>query len=101
MTPRRIEYAPRYFRRLEDIRDRVAADNPAAAARLVQRIRTAVDRLAASPAIGRPGRVADTRELVISGTPYIVPYRVNGDVVEVISVLHSAQRWPDRFPETG
>lgn len=98
MTRRRLEYSRRYFRRLEDIRERIAADNPAAAARMVERIRAAVERLAASPGIGRPGRVADTRELIISGTPYIVPYPVRGDVVQIITVLHSAQRWPDRFP---
>jgi addiction module RelE/StbE family toxin len=99
VTPRRLEYSPRYFRRLDDIRERIAADNPAAAVRMIERIRAAAERLAASPAIGRPGRVAATRELVIPGTPYIIPYRVKGDVVQIITVLHSAQRWPDRFPE--
>jgi addiction module RelE/StbE family toxin len=98
VTPRRLEYSPRYFRRLEDIRERIAADNPAAAVRMIERIRAAVERLAAFPAIGRPGRVAATREFVIPGTPYIIPYRVKGDVVQIITVLHSAQRWPDRFP---
>jgi toxin ParE1/3/4 len=93
-----LEYAPRYFRRLEDIYERIAADNPAAASRMLQRIRTAVERLSAAPAIGRPGRVAGTRELVISGTPYIVPYRIKDDAAQIITVLHSAQRWPDRFP---
>jgi addiction module RelE/StbE family toxin len=95
---RRLEYSRRYFRRLEDIRERIAADNPAAAARLVERIRAAVERLVASPAIGRPGRVAGTRELIISGTPYVVPYRINGEIVQIITVLHSAQRWPNKFP---
>jgi addiction module RelE/StbE family toxin len=94
----RLEYAPRYFRRLEDIREWIARDNPAAAARMMTRIRTAVERLATVPGTGRPGRVAGTRELVISGTPYIVPYRVKGDAVQIITVLHSAQRWPAQFP---
>ncbi len=98
MTQRRLEYAARYFRRLEDIRERIAEDNPEAATRVVSRIRTAVQRLVTSPAIGRPGRVAGTRELVIPGTPYIIPYRIVGDVVQVITVMHSAQRWPDRLP---
>jgi toxin ParE1/3/4 len=66
--------------------------------RMIERIRAAVTRLAASPALGRPGRVADTRELVIPHTPYIVPYRVKGDVVQIITILHSAQRWPDSLP---
>jgi addiction module RelE/StbE family toxin len=98
VTPRRLEYAPRYFRRLEDIHERIAAENPTAASRMIERIRAAVMRLAASPALGRPGRVADTRELVIPRAPYIVPYRVKGDVVQIITILHSAQRWPDRLP---
>jgi addiction module RelE/StbE family toxin len=98
VTHRRLEYASRYFRRLEDICERIAADNPTAATRMIERIRTAVMRLAASPALGRPGRVADTRELVIPHTPYIVPYRVSGDLVQIITILHSAQRWPDRLP---
>jgi addiction module RelE/StbE family toxin len=95
VTPRRLEYAARYFRRLKDIRERIAQENPAAAARLVQRIRTAVERLAASPGLGR---IAGSREVVIAGTPYIVPFRVKGDVVQVITVLHGAQKWPDRLP---
>jgi toxin ParE1/3/4 len=65
---------------------------------MIERIRAAVARLAASSGLGRPGRVADTRELVIPHTPYIVPYRVKGDVVQIITILHGAQRWPDRLP---
>jgi addiction module RelE/StbE family toxin len=95
---RRLEYAPRYFRRLEDIRERIAVDNPTAARRIVERIRAAVTRLAVSSALGRPGRVVGTRELVISGTPYIVPYRVKGDIVQIITILHGAQRWPEDLP---
>jgi addiction module RelE/StbE family toxin len=98
VTSRRLEYAPRYFRRLEDIRERIAAENPTAASRMIERIRAAVTRLAASPALGRPGRIAGTRELVIPGTPYIVPYRVKADLVQIITILHGAQRWPDVLP---
>jgi addiction module RelE/StbE family toxin len=98
VTRRRLAYAARYFRRLEDIRERIAEDNPSAAARTVALIRTAVERLATSPSLGRSGRVAGTRELVIPGTPYIVPYRLSGDIVQIITVLHGAQRWPDRLP---
>lgn len=98
MTQHRLVYPRRYSRRLEDIYERIAADNPAAAPRVIEQIRIAVERLREFPAIGRPGRVADTRELIISGTPYIVPYRVKGEVIQIITVLHGAQRWPDQFP---
>jgi toxin ParE1/3/4 len=48
------------------------------------------------PTIGRTGRLAGTRELVISRTPYIVPYRIRGDRIEIARVLHARQRRPDR-----
>ncbi len=92
MTPHRLVYSRRYSRQLEEIHERIAADNPAVAPRIVERIRTAVERWQEFPAIGRPGRVENTRELVIAGTPYIVPYRVKGDIVQIIAILHSAQR---------
>jgi toxin ParE1/3/4 len=83
---------------LEDIYERITADNTTAATRVVRRIPTAVERLREFPAIGRPGRIEGTRELIITGTPYIVPYRVTGDTVQVITVMHSSQRWPERVP---
>ena len=73
----------------------VAADDPRAAARVVQRIQAAVRLLAEMPYRGRPGRWPGTRELVIPRTPYIVPYRVQGDLIEILRVFHSARRWPD------
>ena len=56
--------------------------------------RPAVELLATHPASGRIGRVPGTRELVITGTPYIVPYRVRGDAVEILRVFHGARKWP-------
>jgi toxin ParE1/3/4 len=96
--PLRIDYAARYFRRLEDVRERIAEDNPAAATRLVERIQTTVERLRDFPALGRPGRVSGTRELVIPGTSYIVPYRVAEEQIQILALIHGARRWPDRFP---
>lgn len=98
MRSRRLVYTRQYRRRLEGIYEQIAADNPVSAPRVIERIRTAVERLRHFPAIGRPGRVEGTRELVINGTPYIVPYRIKGEIVQIITVLHGAQRWPDRFP---
>jgi toxin ParE1/3/4 len=75
----------------------IAQDNPAAAARLVAKIFRAVDLLARNPAVGRPGRVPGTRELVIPDTPYIIPYRVRENVVEILRVFHAARKWPRKF----
>lgn len=82
---------------LEAAAEYVAQDSPTAAKRLVLRILEAVDQLQAHPAMGRPGRVSFTRELVASGTPYVIPYRVHGNTLEIIRLFHSARRWPDSF----
>jgi toxin ParE1/3/4 len=66
-----------------------------AAARVVERIQAAIRQLAELPHRGRPGRWPGTRELIIAGTPDIVPYRVKGQVVEVLRVFHGARRWPN------
>ncbi len=82
---------------LQRIRAHIARDNPGAAERVRERILSAIRNLADMPNMGRPGRVEDTRELVVSGTPYIVAYTVLDDQVVIIAVQHSAQKWPDRF----
>ena len=79
------------------IRAFVGADDPRAAVRLVGAILAATRRLAETTHIGRPGRIAGTRELVIPRTPYIVPYRLRGGRVEILRVLHGARKWPDRL----
>jgi len=84
---------------LEDIADYIAADNPRAAYRVTETIRTSVERLAEFPNIGREGRVEGTRELVITGVPYIVPYRVRESAVEILTVFHTSRRWPDSFED--
>jgi toxin ParE1/3/4 len=75
----------------------IAQDNPAAAGRVVQKILRAVELLKKNPALGRAGRVAGTRELVVAETPYIIPYRVRGGAVEILRVFHAARKWPERF----
>lgn len=85
-------------RDLDEIADYIGADNPAAAARVVLEIVDQVETLLPQhPAIGRPGRVPGTRELVIRGLPYIVPYRVRDSDLELLRVLHASRRWPLRL----
>jgi toxin ParE1/3/4 len=54
-------------------------------------------QLEEQPGLGRPGRVPGSRELIVSRTRYIVPYRVRGDTVEILRVFHSSRRLPDRW----
>jgi toxin ParE1/3/4 len=81
----------------EEIFDYIAADNPAAAISLDERISARVQDLLQFPESGRPGRVVGTRELVIANTPYIAAYRLSGDTVRVLRVLHGARIWPEQL----
>ncbi|HVZ17906.1 MAG TPA: type II toxin-antitoxin system RelE/ParE family toxin [Terriglobales bacterium] len=77
--------------------DYIAQDSPEAASRVVTAIEDAVNNLAQFPAMGRAGRVTGTRELVVPGTPYIIPYRVRNGAVEILRVFHGARRWPKQL----
>lgn len=83
-----------------DLREMVlylADKNPYAARALYERIETIAAELVATPYIGRPGRIPGTRELVITTTPYILPYQIRADTIEILRVYHGARRWPKRF----
>jgi toxin ParE1/3/4 len=54
-------------------------------------------QLSILPESRRQGRVADTRELVLTGTPYVLPYRIVGNTIHILRVFHSARRWPRKF----
>jgi toxin ParE1/3/4 len=80
---------------LASARSYIARDNLPAADRQVDRVLAAVAGLLQFPDIGRPGRRAGTRELVVSRTPYVVAYRLRAEIIEILRVMHGRQRWPD------
>lgn len=92
-----LDWTPVATRDLRAAYEYVAAENVAAAEALLDRIFSAVERLGRYPQMGRTGRVEGTRELVITGTPFVVVYRTGRDRVDVLAVLHAARRWPDEF----
>jgi toxin ParE1/3/4 len=92
MTP---VWSPEAISDFVALRARIEQSNPAAAQRIALRILHHVDTLLPdNPEMGRPGRVPGTRELVIPRTPYIVPYRLEGDIIQILRVYHGARRWP-------
>ena len=93
----RVKWLRTALRNLDEEATYIAADDPLAARLVVERVLNAVETLAAQPAIGRPGRVSGTRELVVAKTRYLIPYRVHGDVVEVLRVFHTSRRVPKRW----
>lgn len=77
--------------------DYIAADDAGAASRITNHIWDSVDILAHHPYAGRKGRVEGTRELVISGTPFVVAYRTEKNEVRILAVFHAAREWPEEF----
>jgi toxin ParE1/3/4 len=92
-----IVWSPRAVEHLTHLRSYVERDNPKAANRVATSLVETVERLAELPNLGRPGRVAGTRELVVPGTPYVIPYRLRSDRLEVIAVFHGRQKWPKQL----
>ena len=79
---------------LQVLRAYVGRDNPTAATSVARRIMAAANRLVRYPHLGRPGRQPGSRELVVPRTPYLLIYVVGEQRVEIVRVLHGAQRWP-------
>jgi len=96
-APMRIRWLRAALRILQQETEYIAQEDPAVALRVVGRIGDAVHYLEDHPSMGRAGRVPGTRELVVSGTPYIVPYRVRGQDIEILRVFHAARKWPKRI----
>lgn len=92
----RVRWLDQAVHDLESLRSYVAREHPAAAAEIARRIRETVRIRSDFPAGGRIGRVPDTREAVVRGTPYILPYRTKGPTIGFLRVLHAAQKLPDR-----
>jgi toxin ParE1/3/4 len=92
-----IVWSPRAIDHLAHLRAYIARDNPKAATRIASALLEAVERLAELPNLGRPGRIAGSRELAVPGTPYVMPYRLRADRLEVIAVFHARQKWPKQL----
>lgn len=76
---------------LLDIYRYISAENPSAARALHKKIVFRLLALLETPQIGRPGRVPGTREVVIPGASYIVPYRISDQTLQILRVYHSSR----------
>jgi len=93
----RVKWLRQALLDLDEIEKYVTEDSPAIAVKVVVKIITAVTLLKEQQGIGRAGRVPGTKELLISGLPYIVPYRVKDDTVQILRVYHTSRKWPNRL----
>jgi toxin ParE1/3/4 len=78
-----------------DIIDYIGQDNPLAAIRMDEFFAKAAARLAEHPLLGRTGKILGTREL-IPHESYRLVYEVDGDIVWILALVHTARLWPLR-----
>ena len=94
-----VKWLAEALRNIDDEAEHISLDRPAAARAVVRCIYDATNLLRDNPALGRPGRINGTRELVVPGTRYIIPYRVRPRLnrIEILRVFHTSRRPPRRW----
>jgi plasmid stabilization system protein ParE len=64
---------------------------------MLDRIFSAAELLETHPELGRPGRVAGSRELLLHPLPFLLAYRLRRNKIEILALLHGARKWPSAF----
>lgn len=82
---------------LFSIHDFIAAHNPQAAERISQDISRAALRLKMFPQLGRAAHRSDVRLMQVPGLPYLIPYRVTGETIEILAVFDERMQRPDEW----
>jgi toxin ParE1/3/4 len=95
MKVREVVWSTRALTDLDEIITFIRNQDPVTAHRMTARIDERVASLVQHPRLGRAGRVAGTRELVV--TPFIVAYEVADDLIVILAVLRGRRRWPRSF----
>ncbi|KAA1280747.1 type II toxin-antitoxin system RelE/ParE family toxin [Citrobacter pasteurii] len=75
----------------------IAEEDPQAAVRFVNEVWRLTQLLKEQPAMGREGRVPETRELILHNYPYIIPYRVRNNTIQILRVFHTHRRIPGKW----
>ncbi|EMX2133976.1 type II toxin-antitoxin system RelE/ParE family toxin [Enterobacter hormaechei] len=75
----------------------IAEDDPQAAERFVNEVWRLTQLLKEQPAMGREGRVPETRELILHNYPYIIPYRVRNNTIQILRVFHTHRKLPRKW----
>lgn len=91
----RVRWTRTALKNLNQEAQYIARDNPGAASHFIARIQEVVELLENQPKMGRPGRVRGTRELIVSGIPYILPYRIREKTIEILRVFHTSRKLPE------
>jgi len=92
-----IKWLKTALKNFDDEISYIARDDPDAAKLVARRVEDTVALLATQPALGRPGRISGTRELLVPNTRYLIPYRVRRGAIEILRVFHASRLPPKRW----
>ncbi len=90
-----VRWTPTSLRDLDALHSYISEDNASAALDVVETLLKGIEALTRNPRMGRTGRVAGSRELVIA--PYVIAYRTRKSVIDILGIIHGSRRWPDSF----
>ena len=92
-----VKWLAKALANLTDEADYIAKESPANAEAFFRHVLASVELLKEHPHLGRAGRVSGTRELVITHYPYIIPYRIKNERIEILRVFHTVRAWPKQL----
>lgn len=84
-------YSSRALAQLASIYEYLVARSPGGAGNVVASIRETIARLRHLPQLGKPTDEGDVHVIIEPKYLYRIFYRIEGEVVEVIRVLHRSQ----------
>jgi len=90
----KVRWTPLALSNLSSAFDFISNDKPEIAKAIIAKIMNSLQQLETFPESGREGQVKDTRELIVSTTPYIVVYRLKKEQLEILAILHTSRKWP-------
>ena len=93
----KLVWLPLAIADLTELRRYIADHDPGAAQRVAVKLRRTAGLLKHHPHLGRPSPVVGLREISVAGLPYVIPYRVTHDRVEILRVFHTAQERPGQW----
>jgi addiction module RelE/StbE family toxin len=91
LDPMQVRWTEPAAHDLEEISKFIRNDRPGAAIAVAKTLFDAANSLSSLPGRGRMGRRPGTRELIVSGLPYIIVYRISSETIHILRIYHGAR----------
>lgn len=90
----KLKYTKTAIKDLNDGYDYIYHENPVAARTVINRIELTVKKLQSQPFMGHKGRVEDTYEFFIMGTPFVIVYSFDSEKLVILTIMHTSRKYP-------